>query len=98
MAFESTDVSGPKLTEGSKPLIDLLKLFGFQPVDAALSVHGGFHDAGLAQHAQMFGDSRLRHTELSLDISNCLFGGDEETQYRAAVRLRNDLEYRCHEA
>ena len=54
MAFESVDVSRPKLTEGSQPLIDLLKLFGFQPVDAALCVHGGFYDAGLAQHAQMF--------------------------------------------
>lgn len=54
MAFESVDVSGPKLTEGRKPLIDLLKLFGFQSVDAALCVHGGFYDAGLAQHAQMF--------------------------------------------
>ena len=96
MAFESVDVCGPKLTEGRKPLIDLLKLFGFQPVDAALSVHRGFHDAGLAQHTQMFGDSRLRQTELSLDISDGLFGGDEETQYRAAVRLRDDLEYRSH--
>ena len=54
MAFESVDVSRQKLTEGSQPLIDLLKLFGFQPVDAALCVHGGFHDAGLAQHAQVF--------------------------------------------
>src|SRR3954452_2872145 len=34
--------------------------------------------------------------KLPLDLSHRLFGRRQEAQYRPAVRLRNDFEYRCH--
>ena len=53
VAFESIYVSGPEPAERSQPGIDLLKWFGFQPVETALCVDRGFHETGLAQHAQV---------------------------------------------
>jgi hypothetical protein len=53
VAFESIYVSGPEAAELSQPGIDLLKRFWFQPVETALCVHRGFHETGLAQHAQV---------------------------------------------
>ena len=96
VAFESIYVSGPEPTERSQPRIHLLKWFSFQPVETALCVPRGFHEAGLAQHSQVLGHGRLRHTKLTLDLSHRLLGRDQEAQYRAAVRFRNDFEYRFH--
>jgi hypothetical protein len=53
VAFESIYVSGPEPTERSQPGIHLLKWSRFQPVETALRVHGGFHETGLSQHAQV---------------------------------------------
>ena len=53
VAFESIYVSGPEPPERSQPGIHLLKRFRFQPVETALCVHPGFHETGLAQHAQV---------------------------------------------
>jgi hypothetical protein len=53
VAFESIYVSGPESTELSQPGIHLLKRFWLQSVEAALCVHRGFHETGLAQHAQV---------------------------------------------
>ena len=53
VAFESIHVSGPEPTERSQPGGDLLKWFRFQAVETALCVHRGFHETGLAQHAQV---------------------------------------------
>ena len=53
MAFEIVYVGGPEPTELSQPGIYLLKGFRFQPVEPALCVHRGFHETGLAQHAQV---------------------------------------------
>ena len=53
VAFESIHVSRPEAAELSQPGIDLLKWFRLQPVEAALRVHRGFHESGLAQHSQM---------------------------------------------
>src|SRR5207248_6303557 len=87
---------GPEPSEPIEPGIHLLQWFRFQPVETALCVHRGFHEAGLAQHSQVLGHGRLRHTKLTLDLSHRLLGRDQEAQYRAAVRLRNDLEHRFH--
>jgi hypothetical protein len=92
VAFESIYVSGPEPAELSQPDIELLKWFWFQPVEAALCVHRGFHKTGLAQHSQVLGHGRLRHTKLALDLSHRPLGRDQEAQYGAAVRLRNDFE------
>src|SRR5262249_22278577 len=72
------------------------KWFRFQPVQTALCIHRAFNETGLAQHAQVLGHGRLRHTKLTLDLSHRLSGRDQKAQYRAAVRLRNDFEYRFH--
>jgi hypothetical protein len=70
VAFESIQVRGPEPTERSQPGIHLLKRFRFQSVETALCVHRGFHETGLSQHAEMLGHGRLRHTKLTLDLSN----------------------------
>jgi len=72
MAREGIHVSGPELTEGGQPGIHLLKWFRCQSVETTLCVHAGFHETGVAQHAQVFRHSRLRHAELTLDLSNRL--------------------------
>jgi hypothetical protein len=97
MAFERIHVSRPEPAELSQPSIDLLKWFRPEAVKAALCVHGGFDETGLAQHSQMLGHHRLWHTKLALDLSHRLLRRDEEAQDRAAVRFRNDFECRFHE-
>jgi len=72
VAFESVDVSRPETAELGQPCIDLLKRSRFQPVKTALSVHRGFHKTGLAQHSQVLGHGRLRHTKLTLDLTHRL--------------------------
>src|SRR5580700_706898 len=96
VAFESIHMLGPEPAERSQPGIHLLKWFKFQPVETALGVHRGFHETGIAQHSQVFGHRWLRHTKLTLNLSNRLLGRDQEAQYRAAVRLGDDFEHRFH--
>ena len=96
VAFERIYVLGPESAELGQPVVELLKWFRFQPVETALCVHPGFHETRLAQHAQVLGHGRLRHAKLALDLSHRLLGRDQEAQYRAAVRLRNDFEHRFH--
>jgi len=69
VAFEGIYVIRPELPEWSQPVIQLLKWFRLQAVKAALSVHGGFDETGFAQHAQVLGHRRLRHTKPTLDLS-----------------------------
>src|SRR6476660_1721202 len=89
-------MSGPEPAELRQPDIQLVKWSGFESVKTALCIHGGLHETGLAQHAQVFGHGRLRHAELAFDLSHRLLRRDQEAQYRAAVRLRNDFEYGFH--
>ena len=96
VAFKSIYMSGPESAERSQPGIDLLKRFRLQSVETALCVHRGFDETGLAQHSQVLRHGRLRHTKLTLDLSNRPLRRDQEAQDRAAVRLRNDFEHRFH--
>src|SRR5262249_13559194 len=96
VALESIHVSRPEPAELSQPGIHFVKWLRLQPVETALCVHRGFHEPGLAQDSQVLGHSRLRHPKLMLDFSHRLLRRDQQTQYRAAVWLRNDLEYRFH--
>src|SRR5947207_14009596 len=89
-------MSGPEPAERLQPDIHLLKWFRFQPVETALCIHRGFYETGLAQHTQVLGHGRLRHTKLTLHLSHRLLGREQEAQYRAAVRLRNDFEHGFH--
>ncbi len=72
MPFERIHVSRPEPPEWREPGVHLLKRFGFQPVEAALCVDGGFHESSLAQDAEVLGHCRLRHLEVALDLSNRL--------------------------
>jgi hypothetical protein len=98
MPLERIDVRGPQLTERRQPRVNLTKWLGSQPIEATLCVDGGFDEAGLAQHAQVFRDGRLRHPEFFFDLSDGLFGRDEQTQDCAAVGLGNDFEDGFHAA
>ena len=97
MAFEGIDASGPEPAEWSQPIVDFLKGFRFQPVETALCVHRGFHEAAVAQYTQMLGHCWLRHSKLTLDLANRLFRCDQEAQYRPAVGLGDDVEDRVHD-
>ena len=72
MPLESIYVSGPEPAELSQPGIDLPKRFWLQLVETALCVHCRLHESGVAQHAQVLRHGRLRHTKLTLDLSNRL--------------------------
>jgi len=72
VAFESIYVSGPESAELSQPGVQLLEWFRPQPVETALCIHRGFHETGVAQHTQVLGHGRLRHTKLTLDLSHRL--------------------------
>ena len=96
MALESIHVSGPEAAERRQPGVDLPKRFRLQAVEAALRIHRGFHEAGLAQHAQVLGDGWLGHAKPALDLSDRLLGSSQKAQDRAAAWLRNDLEHRLH--
>ena len=54
VAFQCIYLSGPEPAERNQPGIHLLKWFRFQPVETALRVHCGFHEAGIAKHAEVF--------------------------------------------
>ena len=92
VAFEGVDVCKPKPAKLSQPGIDFLESLGFQAVEATLRVHGGFHEACVAQHAQVLGYRWLRHSQLTLDLSDRLLGGGQEAQDGAAIGLSNDIE------
>jgi len=96
VAFESVHVRGPEPAERGQPVIHLLKRCGPEPVETALRGHRGFHESGVAQHAQVLGHGRLRHTKLALDLANRLLRRDQQAQYRAPIRLGDDFEYRFH--
>src|SRR3989442_14562616 len=96
VALERIDTIGPERTELIQPVINLLEWLWLQAIETALCVHRGFHETGLAQHAQVLGDRGLRHPQPALDLSHRLLGQDQEAQDRAAVRLRDDGERRFH--
>ena|ERR1700759_1619614 len=92
MAFESVDVNRPEAAELLQPGVEFLKWSGLEPVEAALRVHGGFDKAGVAEDAEVLGDGRLGHAEVTLDLADRLLGGGEESEDRATVGLGDDLE------
>jgi hypothetical protein len=96
MAFESIDVGNPETAELSEPGLDLLKRFRFQAVETALCVNRDLDETGVAQHTEVLGHGRLRHTKLALDLAYRVLRGDEEAEDGAAIRLSNDLECGFH--
>ena len=72
VAFESIHMSGPEPAKRSQPVIDLLKRLRFEAVDTALRIHRGFDETRVTQHAQVLRHGGLRHTKLTLDLSDGL--------------------------
>ncbi len=96
MAFERVHVGGPEAAELREPGVYLLKTLRFQAVEAPLRVHRGFHEAGVAQHAQVLGYSRLGHAEAALDLSDGLLRRNQQAQDGPAIRLGNNFKGRFH--
>ena len=96
VAFERIHVSGPEPAERSEPGLDFLKWFRPQPVE-----HGAVRPRWIRRNppraARAGASTRLAVAcELTLDLAHRLFGRDEQAQYRAAVRLGDDVEHRFH--
>ena len=72
MPFERIDMVGPELTELSQPGIDFPERLRLQPIKASLRVDGGFHEASVAQYAEVFRHSWLGHSKPALDFSDRL--------------------------
>jgi len=70
VTFESVDVGGPQAPEGRQPFIDLHERLGPDPVEAPLRVHARLHEASISKHLEVFGDRRLRHPQLLLDLAD----------------------------
>ena len=96
VTLKGIHVIGPELAELVEPLVHLLKRFRLQPVEAALGVHGGFNETGVAKHAEVLRNGGLRHLEPALDLADGLLGRDEEAQNGAAVGFGDDLEGGFH--
>src|SRR6266576_3248187 len=60
-------MTGPEPTELIQPVIHLLEWLWLQAIETALCVHRGFDETGVAQHAQVLGDGRLRHPQPARD-------------------------------
>src|ERR1700746_1143158 len=87
---------GPELTKLIQPVIHFLEWLWLQTIEAALCVHRGFDEPGVAQHAQVLRHGGLRHTQPALDFSDLPLRRGQEAQDRAAVRLRDDGEHGFH--
>ena len=98
MPLQRIEVSGPKPPKRRQPVIDFSKRFRLQPVHTALRVDRGFHDPGLAQHAQVLRHHRLRHSQPAFDFADRLFRRDQEAQNGATVRLRDEFKDGRHAA
>lgn len=96
MAFERVHVARPESAELFQPVVHLLKWFWFQPVETSLRVHRGLHEAGVAEHPQVFRDRGLRQVQPLLDFAHRLLGRGQKAQNRAAVRLGDNFKERGH--
>src|SRR4051812_19094656 len=96
MAFQSIQVGRPEAEELGQPDIHLQQRSRFEAVEATLCVYGGIYETSFAQHAQVFGYSRLGHTKLALDLSHRLFRRDQKAQYRSAARIGDDFKNGFH--
>jgi len=96
VAFQSIDALGPEAAELRQPFIDFLERLGFDSVEAALRIHRGFDEAGVAEHPQVLGDGWLRHAQPTLDFANGLLVRGKKTEDGAPVGLGNDGEGRFH--
>jgi hypothetical protein len=92
MAFEHIDVGRPQAPERRQPGVDLLEWLGPEPIDAPLGFDARFHEAGLAQHAEVLGHLGLRHPQPTFDLADGALRRRKQTEDGSAVRLRDDRE------
>jgi len=96
VAFERVDVSVPEATERSEPGVDFRERFRSDSIDASLSIDSCLHEAGIAQHPEVFGDRGLWHVKFLLDLADGSLRRSEEAQDGATVWFRDDAEGRFH--
>src|SRR5580765_7766753 len=89
-------MSGPEAPERRQPGVQFFQRRRGEAVQSALGIHLRLHEAGVTQYPEVLRDRRLRHAELTLDLTDRLLGGRQQAQDRAPVWLRDDLEYRIH--
>src|SRR6185295_9915401 len=72
VAFERIHVSGPKPPERRQPGVQFLQRRRGEAVQSALGIHLRLHEAGVTQYPEVLRDRRLRHAELTLDLTDRL--------------------------
>jgi hypothetical protein len=84
VALERIDVGRPVAAERSEPCVYLHEWLGPDPVETPLRIHARFHEAGLTQYPQMFGNRGLWQSQLLFDITyGSLRGREQAPGWRA---------------
>lgn len=96
MALQGVETVAPGGAVRGEPLIDLSQRFGPEPVHPALRIDSRLHQAGLAQHTQMFGHPGLAETELGHEIADRPLVFSQEVQDPASMGLGQHVEHRVN--
>ena len=88
--------SDQKRRKGASQASSFHERLGPDPIDAPLRVHARFHEAGLAEHAEVLGDRGLRHPKRRSISPTDRSEDGEQAQDGPAVRFRDDAEGRFH--
>src|SRR6185437_8468817 len=94
--LQGIDMLRPEAAEGNEPFVELRKRLRSQSIEATLRLDSGLDEPRLSQHAQVFGDGRLRQPKLALDLSHGALGREQQAQDGPSVGLRYDGECRFH--
>ena len=76
--IQAPEVLLPKLAVLLQPDVELLQRGGPQGVDATLRVDASFHQASVAENAQVFGDLRLTKTQAMDHVTDGARAGAQE--------------------
>lgn len=74
MLLERIDVFGPEPAKWGQPFVEFHQRLRTQPIKPPLCFDARLDEPGVAQHAQVFGDRRLRQAQLAFDLSHRTFG------------------------
>jgi hypothetical protein len=92
VVFEAIEVRRPELPVGGEPVVELCERLRPDAIQAALRVRARLDEAGVLEHAQMFGHGRLADAEAVDKIADRPFAVAEEIEDRESPRLSQNLE------
>jgi hypothetical protein len=93
VTFEGVEAGGPQRSIGGEPVVDLAERVGAHAVEAVLRGDTGFDEAGVAEHAQVFGDGGLADAEGVDEVADgALPVGAEEVEDAPAIGFGEDGE------